>query len=110
MEIGPISHCPHLPLPRRTRACPAASRAPAHCQRRRLERALYNRAARRKGWRSEEHTSELQSLMPLSYAVFCLQKTIQKQSQSTKTPIHHNHTQSADSNPTYDIKTQKTQT
>src|SRR3546814_2126456 len=26
--------------------------------------------------RSEEHTSELQSLMRLSYAVFCLQKTI----------------------------------
>src|SRR3546814_4516959 len=25
--------------------------------------------------RSEEHTSELQSLMPNSYAVFCLQKT-----------------------------------
>src|SRR3546814_2396909 len=25
--------------------------------------------------RSEEHTSELQSLMPLSYAVFCLRKT-----------------------------------
>src|SRR3546814_10023563 len=25
--------------------------------------------------RSEEHTSELQSLMRLSYAVFCLQKT-----------------------------------
>src|SRR3546814_4288261 len=24
------------------------------------------------GWRSEEHTSELQSLMRLSYAVFCL--------------------------------------
>src|SRR3546814_2142938 len=24
--------------------------------------------------RSEEHTSELQSLMPISYAVFCLQK------------------------------------
>src|SRR3546814_7816822 len=23
-------------------------------------------------WRSEEHTSELQSLMPISYAVFCL--------------------------------------
>src|SRR3546814_6051523 len=86
MEIGPISHCPHLPLPRRTRACPAASRAPAHCQRRRLERALYNRAARRKGWRdhrrparparSEEHTSELQSLMRNSYAVFCLKKKI----------------------------------
>src|SRR3546814_4418981 len=26
------------------------------------------------GWRSEEHTSELQSLMRISYAVFCLQK------------------------------------
>src|SRR3546814_8509264 len=29
--------------------------------------------------RSEEHTSELQSLMRISYAVFCLQKTINKQ-------------------------------
>src|SRR3546814_7881228 len=27
------------------------------------------------GIRSEEHTSELQSLMRISYAVFCLQKT-----------------------------------
>src|SRR3546814_2996897 len=27
----------------------------------------------RKMWRSEEHTSELQSLMRISYAVFCLQ-------------------------------------
>src|SRR3546814_16271368 len=27
-----------------------------------------------KGWRSEEHTSELQSLMRISYAVFCLKK------------------------------------
>src|SRR3546814_3765868 len=26
------------------------------------------------GWRSEEHTSELQSLMRISYAVFCLTK------------------------------------
>src|SRR3546814_8047222 len=29
--------------------------------------------------RSEEHTSELQSLMRLSYAVFCLKKKKQKQ-------------------------------
>src|SRR3546814_7177251 len=28
----------------------------------------------RKGGRSEEHTSELQSLMRISYAVFCLKK------------------------------------
>src|SRR3546814_7929214 len=26
-------------------------------------------------WRSEEHTSELQSLMSITYAVFCLKKT-----------------------------------
>src|SRR3546814_7493052 len=32
-------------------------------------------------WRSEEHTSELQSLMSISYAVFCLKK---KQQQNTK--------------------------
>src|SRR3546814_9082837 len=39
--------------------------------------------------RSEEHTSELQSLMRISYAVFCLNKTKKKQtayeSQSTQT-------------------------
>src|SRR3546814_7181061 len=29
--------------------------------------------------RSEEHTSELQSLMRISYAVFCLKKKIRKQ-------------------------------
>src|SRR3546814_3320051 len=33
---------------------------------------LHGRALR--GGRSEEHTSELQSLMRISYAVFCLQK------------------------------------
>src|SRR3546814_3429060 len=31
-------------------------------------------AASRWPWRSEEHTSELQSLMRISYAVFCLKK------------------------------------
>src|SRR3546814_1617626 len=35
--------------------------------------------------RSEEHTSELQSLMRISYAVFCLQeKNIQKINKSTR--------------------------
>src|SRR3546814_1761880 len=32
--------------------------------------------------RSEEHTSELQSLMRISYAVFCLKKKIKKQMHS----------------------------
>src|SRR3546814_9655032 len=37
-------------------------------------------------WRSEEHTSELQSLMRISYAVFCLKKKKQtKQVSSTLT-------------------------
>src|SRR3546814_1375197 len=33
----------------------------------------------RKAGRSEEHTSELQSLMRISYAVFCLKKKTQQQ-------------------------------
>src|SRR3546814_4980626 len=33
-----------------------------------------SRAGRRMTLRSEEHTSELQSLMRISYAVFCLKK------------------------------------
>src|SRR3546814_2304553 len=37
--------------------------------------------------RSEEHTSELQSLMRISYAVFCLKK---KNTQSTKIHEHTN--------------------
>src|SRR3546814_8079935 len=48
--------------------------------------------------RSEEHTSELQSLMRISYAVFCLKKKTKKQihkhkpktiSQQSKTTITH---------------------
>src|SRR3546814_1639121 len=35
--------------------------------------------------RSEEHTSELQSLMRISYAVFCLKKKKQKQLKDTLT-------------------------
>src|SRR3546814_9117729 len=35
--------------------------------------------------RSEEHTSELQSLMRISYAVFCLQKKTIKERQKTAT-------------------------
>src|SRR3546814_4640505 len=55
--------------------------------------------------RSEEHTSELQSLMRISYAVFCLKKkkhpTTHTNTQISKTNIHsilyhtlkHKHTQ-----------------
>src|SRR3546814_1024415 len=37
-------------------------------------------------WRSEEHTSELQSLMRISYAVFCLKK---KRYTTTLHSLHH---------------------
>src|SRR3546814_6951597 len=40
-------------------------------------------------WRSEEHTSELQSLMRISYAVFCLKKQKPKHHQ-INTFIHRN--------------------
>src|SRR3546814_10114312 len=42
------------------------------------------------GKRSEEHTSELQSLMRLSYAVFCLK--------TKNTTIHHEHQSPCDHN------------
>src|SRR3546814_8789318 len=41
------------------------------------------------GWcsRSEEHTSELQSLMRISYAVFCLKKKNTNKNEKSKTHI-----------------------
>src|SRR3546814_8788037 len=43
--------------------------------------------------RSEEHTSELQSLMRISYAVFCLKKKKQKQHYYTYKQYRKSHTQ-----------------
>src|SRR3546814_4476330 len=54
-------------------ACPACRRAPACGTTRR----------RRRG-RSEEHTSELQSLMRISYDVFCLKKKKKKNKNTQK--------------------------
>src|SRR3546814_8042608 len=51
---------------------------PAFAPCERAGRALSEAAARR----SEEHTSELQSLMRISYAVFCLKKKNKKQTQT----------------------------
>src|SRR3546814_7341376 len=52
-----------------------------------LQLRLHNITTRHgDGWRSEEHTSELQSLMRISYAVFCLKK--KKQYNSIK-KIHN---------------------
>src|SRR3546814_15128359 len=43
------------------------------------------------GMRSEEHTSELQSLMRISYAVFCLKKKTQKSEIAIEHNYHHTH-------------------
>src|SRR3546814_7973475 len=42
--------------------------------------------------RSEEHTSELQSLMRISYAVFCLQKKLQGLVGAPARSVHFPHT------------------
>src|SRR3546814_9659425 len=54
------------------------------------ERARIMMAALKSRDRSEEHTSELQSLMRISYAVFCLQK---KKPPCTNTRRIHTHKQ-----------------
>src|SRR3546814_3319911 len=41
------------------------------------------------GHRSEEHTSELQSLMRISYAVFCLKKKKQNQQHKNVKELRH---------------------
>src|SRR3546814_6761025 len=41
--------------------------------------------------RSEEHTSELQSLMRISYAVFCLKKKTVQNSNPVKPLLHYTH-------------------
>src|SRR3546814_5168106 len=63
--------------------CPAAYRlSPMSC-----ERSSHCWRSWDSDARSEEHTSELQSLMRISYDVFCLKKTIKKQNTITDTHI-----------------------
>src|SRR3546814_3485597 len=52
------------------RPCRLGERGPA--------RGFGHQSLNRVGQRSEEHTSELQSLMRISYAVFCLKKKTHK--------------------------------
>src|SRR3546814_9940052 len=71
---------------------------PASCLNRQNERPILDAGDRATG-RSEEHTSELQSLMRISYAVFCLKKKntthIQPTNQHTNKlhpqPTRHQH-------------------
>src|SRR3546814_5710123 len=57
-------------------------------------RGARSRAAGAGGYRSEEHTSELQSLMRISYAVFCLKKKKNKTHNTEPQPLHINYTTS----------------
>src|SRR3546814_1265371 len=56
------------------------------------KRHHHRRAIRHRLRRSEEHTSELQSLMRISYAVFCLKKKIEQQQTTTSTASLHDNT------------------
>src|SRR3546814_6691831 len=63
------------------------------------DRTMHGRRETR-GGRSEEHTSELQSLMRISYAVFCLKKTqYTSDKYTTTTPLQ----QQKDDEPNYKI-------
>src|SRR3546814_4068922 len=58
----------------------SAAGAAAERIRVKFENASKQERAEEFKFRSEEHTSELQSLMRISYAVFCLKKNTDKQS------------------------------
>src|SRR3546814_17370016 len=79
------SHARGAACPSRHRTQPTSRRhvvsLGAGSERRRARARPNDHAIRRGpvGRRSEEHTSELQSLMRISYAVFCLKKKKQKQ-------------------------------
>src|SRR3546814_9895832 len=72
LSIAPHAHAAMLPLIYRPHADEKMSRGQEHPQ----------IGYRHKKPRSEEHTSELQSLMRISYAVFCLK------TKNTKTHQH----------------------
>src|SRR3546814_4600507 len=74
-------------IPQRIRAGPCRvavvqHHGGAHCQARHQPVPHHPAAG---GVRSEEHTSELQSLMRISYAVFCLKKKKKKNKSNNKT-------------------------
>src|SRR3546814_6196111 len=62
------------PLLLRPREAVIGSRQVAHCRESAAEGLSHDPGALCVDVRSEEHTSELQSLMRISYAVFCLKK------------------------------------
>src|SRR3546814_7383062 len=68
---APAAPCATTLCPARKRPC---SNSPCHAVRPEIGRLAPTVKSTSPGSRSEEHTSELQSLMRISYAVFCLKK------------------------------------
>src|SRR3546814_3205966 len=66
------------PSPSNTRTCSRVTSAVSPSSRKITRRVAWRIAETSEAmkFRSEEHTSELQSLMRISYAVFCLKKKI----------------------------------
>src|SRR3546814_3824455 len=84
------------------------------CDRLRLRQSRYQPArgnpdalwqmAQRDAQRSEEHTSELQSIMRISYAVFCLKKKKQHKKKTTYQIKQYTTIQNKKTNDTHKIK------
>src|SRR3546814_7294305 len=86
LRLGQFGHLDYAALAaHRHRQFDAADRA----ARIREHRREHRRRRRIIGDRSEEHTSELQSLMRISYAVFCLKKKKKHHNTSTSQPPNH---------------------
>src|SRR3546814_2273720 len=83
---GPI---PEDPLQRFSRcpACPSRRACGPRCDAERPIRACLRSSAAAHAARSEEHTSELQSLMRISYAVFCLKKKTKQKDHTDQTLV-----------------------
>src|SRR3546814_9193560 len=79
-EVAVAGDDDHLPVPMPERRRDAGGHAVAHRSIGRGELARLLGIAPVAMPRSEEHTSELQSLMRISYAVFCLKKKTKKTS------------------------------
>src|SRR3546814_4860423 len=73
----------------RSKRAPAPRRAAAQGRKTpNPTRTPHRNHSRHAGDRSEEHTSELQSLMRISYAVFCLKKKKKSPKQSQTSGTH----------------------
>src|SRR3546814_5126497 len=73
-----------------SRGSPSIPRTTPHVRRAQPPESRWPGSRERKHHRSEEHTSELQSLMRISYAVFCLKKktTFRTKTQLSLTTTH----------------------